>query len=142
MVTKYDRLAEIKERLKTNYYRDRLEVPSLLVDEDMEWLVEVIERRRAAGGGAAMSTTGRQERHTEAWRDGWFELEAKNERLRADQRQLDESVRNQAIRETIHKEELKRLRAALEKHHRIGDLGYIKPRSRRCPACQEPLSQT
>jgi hypothetical protein len=39
------------------------------------------------------------------------ELRAENERLRADQRLLDESVRNQAIRETIHKEELKRLRA-------------------------------
>jgi hypothetical protein len=49
----------------------------------------------------------------EAWKVQLERESARNERLQADQRLLDESVRNQAIRETIHKEELKRLRVAL-----------------------------
>jgi hypothetical protein len=41
-----ERLTEIEERIKTAYYWNVLAVPSLVVDEDMEWLIEEVERLR------------------------------------------------------------------------------------------------
>jgi hypothetical protein len=43
------------------------------------------------------------------------ELRAERERLRSDVAMLDDAVRNQAIRERIHKDEIEQLRAALER---------------------------
>jgi hypothetical protein len=41
-----ERLAEIEQRVKTAYYWKVLAVPSLVVDEDMEWLIEEVKRLR------------------------------------------------------------------------------------------------
>lgn len=66
---------------------------------------------------------------------GWFGQNGKPLR-KLDE--LEAAVHWNEQQRGIQAKENERLRAALDKHHRIGDLGYIH--SRPCPVCQEPLT--
>jgi hypothetical protein len=122
-----DRLVEIEQR-----YLSQI-LGSFRLKSDLQWLIAEVKRLREemaeweSAHTAVVELRGLVESHMDTARGEWecvatierlqtaiLTLTMLFERLQAEQRLLDESVRNQAIRETIHKEELKRLRKLLE----------------------------